>query len=112
MGFDLVTQQGVVVARSYQTDLRLDDWPHLNLGENRWRCMIPKGLLNTGVYYVSPRIGLHNLHWIVNLDPVVQFEVILDHGVSPLWNALNGHNRPGIIAPILKWDSLATERDK
>jgi len=103
VGFDLVTPEGVVVARSYQTDLPQDECPKITIGENHWRCLIPKGLLNAGTYYLSPKIGMHNMYWIVNMDAIIKFEVILDHGISPFWNVLDAHNRPGIIAPILKW---------
>ena len=109
VGFDLVTSAGVVVARSYQTDMSAGNWPLVQVGLNRWRCLIPKGLLNAGVYYVCPKIGMHCQYWIVNLDAVLQFEVVLDHGVSPFWNVLDQHNRPGIIAPILQWNDRFAE---
>jgi lipopolysaccharide transport system ATP-binding protein len=105
VGFDLINSEGVVVARTYQTDLPPERWPHVHIGKNRWRCTIPRGLLNAGAYYLCPRIGIHNMYWIVHLDPVVRFEVVLDHGVSPFWNVLDARSRPGIIAPILEWES-------
>ena len=83
--------------------IKPEEWPVLRKGENRWRCIIPKGFLNGGVYYIAPRIGRHNMYWIVNLDPAVQFKVVLDHGLSPFWNVLDGTNRPGVVAPIFKW---------
>ncbi|MGD0237326.1 MAG: ABC transporter ATP-binding protein [Syntrophorhabdales bacterium] len=103
VGFDLMTLSGATVLRSYQTDLKEADWPPIRLGKNYWCCTIPAGLLNAGVYCVSPRIGMHNMYWIVKIDSVIRFELILDHGVSPLWNSLGAHNRPGIVAPILQW---------
>ena len=103
VGFDVLASDGEVVARSYQTDVPPEEWPVLRKGENRWRCIIPKGFLNGGVYYIAPRIGRHNMYWIVNLDPAVQFKVVLDHGLSPFWNVLDGTNRPGVVAPIFKW---------
>jgi lipopolysaccharide transport system ATP-binding protein len=105
IGFDVVNSEGVVIARSYQTDLPPESWPEIQLGLNKWCCTIPRGLLNAGLYYVCPKIGVHNMYWIVNLDTTVRFEVILDHGVSPFWNTLNGSNRPGVIAPIFNWVS-------
>jgi lipopolysaccharide transport system ATP-binding protein len=104
VGFDIFASDGVVVARSYQTDSAPQDWPAPKTGENRWRCLIPKGLLNGGFYSVAPRIGMHNMYWIVNSDPAVRFEVLLDHGLSPFWNTLDKSSRPGIIAPIFRWD--------
>ena len=44
---------------------------------------------------VNPRIGIHNVSWIVHEDAVLQFRVNLTHGVSPLWNAWSEGNRPG-----------------
>ncbi|MBW1999563.1 MAG: ABC transporter ATP-binding protein [Deltaproteobacteria bacterium] len=112
VGFDLLTSGGEVIARSYQTDMDPRDWPRLKPGENIWHSVIPKGLLNGGIYYVSPKIGIHNMYWIVNMDASVQFEVVLDHGVSPFWNALDGTSRPGCVAPIFKWfSSKHKERD-
>lgn len=103
VGFDLVTGEGVMVARTYQTDMLSQNWPRVRVGQNKWRCVIPKGLLNAGLFYVCPKIGIHCQYWIVNLDPTVQFEVVLDHGDSPFWNVLDKTTRPGIIAPILEW---------
>ena len=103
VGFDLVASGGVVVARSFQTDFFADKWPTQTIGENHWTCVIPDSLLNAGTYFVSPKIGVHNQHWIVSLDTVVRFEVVLDHGVSPFWNVLTDRNRPGVVAPIFSW---------
>jgi lipopolysaccharide transport system ATP-binding protein len=105
VGFDLLASDGTTVLRSYQTDQREHEWPPQSAGTHAWSCVIPAGLLNGGTYYVSPRIGVHNLRWIVTLDAVLQFEIILNHGVSPFWNSLAGKARPGVVAPILRWIS-------
>ena len=105
IGFDLVNPDGVTLFRTYQSDLAPKDWPPVRLGENRWRCVLPGGLLNGGMFYLCPKIGLHNTEWIVDLEATVRFEIILDHGVSPLWNVLDNTNRPGLIAPIFNWES-------
>jgi lipopolysaccharide transport system ATP-binding protein len=105
VGFDLVTAEGTTAFRSYQTDQVEKSWPEQIVGIQTWRCKIPAGLLNAGHYSISPRIGIHNVKWISALDSVVQFEVILDHGVSPLWNSLSGKARPGIVAPIFSWSA-------
>ncbi|OQW97985.1 MAG: hypothetical protein BWK74_05580 [Desulfobacteraceae bacterium A6] len=106
VGFDLVSAQGETVLRSYQTDMPPEKWPKVKQGENVWRCIIPGGLLNAGHFNLCPRIGMHNMYWVVNLDAVAKFEVILDHGVSPFWSSLDSRNRPGIIAPILTWEPI------
>jgi lipopolysaccharide transport system ATP-binding protein len=104
VGFDLLSAQGEIILRSYQTDMPAEKRPKVKEGVNVWRCTIPSGLLNGGIYHLCPRIGLHNLNWIVHLDSVVQFEIILDHGVSPFWSSLDSRSRPGVIAPILRWE--------
>lgn len=106
VGFDLITPDGVVLLRSYQTDTAIDQWPKIRLGENHWYCMLPAGFLNYGMYYLCPRIGMHYMYWIVEMDAVIKFEVELDHGVSPLWNSSGGGKRPGIVAPIIPWKAI------
>jgi len=107
LGFDLVTADGTTVLRSYQTDQAEDAWPRQAKGVQQWSCRIPAGLLCGGEYFVSPRISIHNVRWLIVLEAVLQFEVILDHGVSPFWNSLSGKSRPGVVAPILEWTSDA-----
>ena len=103
VGFDLVSGDGSVVLRSYQTDTVREAWPELHLGRNSIVCTIPAGLLNDGQYLVMPRFSIHNVRWIVNGDSVVSFEADRDAGGSPL---IGG--RPGTIAPIFAWHSELT----
>jgi hypothetical protein len=49
------------------------------------------------------KINIHCREWIVDLDSLIVFKVILSHGVSPFWNVLDRTNRPGAIAPIIPW---------
>ncbi len=107
VGFDLTNSEGVTVLRSYQTDGTAESWPEVRVGANHWRCTIPGGMLNGGVYFICPRVGIHNVSWIVNIESAVEFELMLDHGVSPFWNSLSGSNRPGLVAPILRWQDAA-----
>jgi hypothetical protein len=103
VGFDLVNSQGATAFRTYQNDQAPESWPPIQSGRNRLRCVVPAGLLNGGVYLISPRVGVHHVEWMVQLDNVLQFEMVLDHGLSPLWNSQSNQNRPGAIAPILRW---------
>jgi lipopolysaccharide transport system ATP-binding protein len=105
IGFDVITEDGAVVFRSYQTDLAESDAPPLRDGRNRWLCRIPAKLLNGGIYWVCPRVGIHNQNWIVKTDPIISFQVTLDHGQSPYWNSLGPGSRPGVIAPIFEWSA-------
>ncbi len=103
VGFDLLSADGVCVLRSYQTDQPHSQWPAIRVGHNCLSCRIPRELLNGGAYYLCPRIGRHNIDWIVNSDAVLKFEIVLAHGVSPLWNTYGARNGPGMIAPVLDW---------
>jgi lipopolysaccharide transport system ATP-binding protein len=102
-GFDLSSIDGIVVFRSYLTDLSDEEMPRLKQGRNAIRCTIPPGLLNSGRYAINLRIGLHWVKWIVHRDDVLHFDVIADHGDSLF---LNDHARPGLVAPILHWESI------
>jgi lipopolysaccharide transport system ATP-binding protein len=104
VGFDLANYEGLTVFRTYQTDLPLEHWPSIRKGRNRWRCTIPKTLLNGGEYVVNPRIGIHNISWVVNTDAALRFRILVAGGLSPLWGG-----RPGVIAPILQWKAVPRE---
>jgi lipopolysaccharide transport system ATP-binding protein len=109
IGFDLMSDNSGVVLRSYDTDVDPEIRPKVVLGQNRLRCEIPAGLLSQGRYQIAPRIGLHNQEWIVHPEPLIQFQTHFGHGRSPFWATLDGKNRPGAIAPILKWQSTGEE---
>ena len=79
IGFDLATSDGTVVLRTYQTDTAQEEWPRLAIGRNSIGCSIPAGLLNSGRYFVMPRIGLHYVRWIVHMESVISFEVHRGH---------------------------------
>lgn len=107
IGFDLTNEDGIVVFRSYHHDGKPEEWPQLKLGSNSIYCEIPAELLREGTYHISPKISLHATKWIVNSDPVLSFDIELNHGVSPYWTFYNKINRPGIISLIFPWKSKA-----
>jgi lipopolysaccharide transport system ATP-binding protein len=103
IGFDLTNDDGIIILRTYQNDSQPDSWPDLKVGYNSIFCEIPGELLNAGLYYICPKISLHFKKWIINGDPLLSFEIELNHGMSPFWNAINRSNRPGSLAMILPW---------
>ena len=103
VGFDITDEDGVVILRTYHNDSKQEEWPSLQKGLNAIYCEIPGEFLNVGTYYISPKISLHCKKWILNADPVLSFDVELNHGVSPFWNVLNKSNRPGSLALIIPW---------
>lgn len=103
VGFDLFDSEGGTVFRTYQTDAPREEWPAARIGRNVWRCKLPKGLLNEGTYYISPRFSIHYVKWLIQEDAVIQFRMRLRHGKSPLWDTMSDGARPGQIAPVLDW---------
>ena len=103
IGFDITDEDGVVIFRTYQNDSKQEEWPSFQKGSNSIYCEIPSEFLNVGTYYISPKISLHCKKWIFNADPLLSFEIELNHGVSPFWNVLSKSNRPGALALIIPW---------
>ncbi|HEY3268711.1 MAG TPA: polysaccharide ABC transporter ATP-binding protein [Armatimonadota bacterium] len=113
IGFDLVRADGVTVLRSYQNDEAEPQWPAMHEGVNHLRCLLPRNMLNAGEYGVVPRISLHCSRWISSSEePVVQFSISLSHGESPFWSILGSVKRPGVIAPILGWNTSTVTRSE
>lgn len=103
VGFDLTNEDGTILLRSYHHDSYLEDWPVLKKGLNSIYCDIPDSLLREGTYFISPKISLHATKWIINGDPLLSFEIELNHGVSPFWSYYNKSNRPGALSIVLPW---------
>jgi lipopolysaccharide transport system ATP-binding protein len=103
IGFDITNENGMTILRTYHNDSQSDNWPNLKVGYNSILCELPEDFFNAGTYYVSPKISLHCKKWIINSDPVLSFEVELNHGLSPFWNRISKANRPGSLAMILPW---------
>jgi hypothetical protein len=107
IGFDLIADDGTVILRAYDTDDPDQAVRVREPGTYRLICKIPDGLLHGRRYLVAPRLSIHNQKWIVHCDPLISADVALDHGRTPYWASLNAQTRPGLIAPLLKWDSEA-----
>jgi lipopolysaccharide transport system ATP-binding protein len=103
IGFDISNENGVIILRTYQNDGPSDSWPTLKTGKNSILCELPEGFFNAGTYYISPKISLHCKNWIINSDPLLSFDVEVNHGLSPFWNRITKANRPGSVAIILPW---------
>src|ERR1039457_4490292 len=106
IGFDLTNENGIIIFRSYQHDSIEEEWPKLLLGFNSIYCEIPSELLREGTYFISPKISLHGVKWIINSDPLLSFDIELNHGVSPYWSYYNKANRPGVLSLVVPWKNL------
>jgi lipopolysaccharide transport system ATP-binding protein len=109
IGFDLTNDEGIVVFRTYHHDNCEEEWPKLKKGSNSIYCDIPDSLLREGTYYISPKISIHAKNWIVDSDPLLSFDVELNHGLSPFWSFYNKSNRPGLLSVIIPWKNCKQE---
>src|ERR1039457_3535383 len=73
IGFDLTNEDGIIIFRSYQHDGIEEEWPKLKEGINSIYCDIPSKLLREGTYFISPKVSLHGVKWIINSDPILSF---------------------------------------
>jgi lipopolysaccharide transport system ATP-binding protein len=103
IGFDITNEDGIVVFRTYHNDGKEESWPKLEVGLNTISCMIPGGLFNNGTYYICPKISLHFKKWIIDGNPLLSFDIEINHGESPFWNRISKKSRPGSFALILPW---------
>ena len=103
IGFDLTNEDGIIILRSYHHDNYQEEWPVLKEGFNSIFCDIPDSLLREGTYFISPKISVHDKKWIINGDPLLSFDVEMNHGVSPYWTFYNKSNRPGALSIVLPW---------
>jgi lipopolysaccharide transport system ATP-binding protein len=102
VGFVLYNNNAEVLLWSISTDAAEKDWPTIDVGEIELRCLLPKRLLNEGVYRLEINAGLHHREYICRPGyntPSISFEIQGGLSDSPYWfNA-----RPGLFAPEWKW---------
>jgi lipopolysaccharide transport system ATP-binding protein len=103
IGYSLYAESGELLYRSCQTDAAPQDWPRLRLGKITLRGKIPSRLLNEGTYRVDLVAALHNREWIFDpnrASPSVFLDLQGGLSDSPLRNV----KRPGLLAPVLRWE--------
>ncbi|MCC7400748.1 MAG: ABC transporter ATP-binding protein [Chitinophagaceae bacterium] len=106
IGFDITDQDGIIIFRTYHNDGDEAIWPKLEIGLNLIYCEIPEKLLGAGNFFICPKISLHFKKWIIDGNPVLSFEVEINHGVSPFWNRISKSTRPGYLSLIIPWGKV------
>jgi lipopolysaccharide transport system ATP-binding protein len=100
IGFELEGESGDLVFLSFHNDinslLRKDSFAK---GTYYFKATLPNRLLNSKVYFISPRIGLHRKKWLFRYEKVVKFNVQFQIDNSNFFVA----KRPGVIGPLIKW---------
>ncbi len=104
IGYALHTADGRLLYWSLITDTDEYTWPRIALGHCRLKSRIPSRLLNEGEYTLDLMLGLHYREWLVEPRrnaPTISFNIRGGLSDSPYWIS----RRPGVFAPVLKWDA-------
>jgi lipopolysaccharide transport system ATP-binding protein len=110
VGYTLLTEDGQTVYYSFQTDESQERVPQIVRGRNVLRTRIPPRFLNEGTYRVEAMVALHWRLWIVhpgNSGPSVTLVISGGLSDSPYWYT----RRPGFMAPVMPWESVAGGND-
>jgi len=104
VGYAIYSDQGRLLYWSYQTDQSPEMWPDLRKGICVLRSRIPQQFLNEGKYQIELIGGLHFREWLFEPGksaPAIFMTIQGGLSSSPLWMT----KRPGILAPVLQWQS-------
>lgn len=97
VGFQLVTEGGIVVIDSHDQDSQ-DIFPNgRGAGTYVGRCRLPALLLNEGAYVLNLVAYMPGRDFLVLEEGVLSFEVLYVGGVGP------SPRKPGIVRPALEW---------
>lgn len=111
IGYAIYSEEGNLLYWSYQTDTNEEEWPKLKIGFNCIKSQIPERLLNQGNYRIEFISSLHFKEWLcqpgVN-TPTIFLKIQGGLSDSPYWMI----QRPGLLAPVMKWQNIDLGCDK
>lgn len=103
VGYALYDENNNLLYWTNFNDTNEEEWPQLSKGKFCFTGLIPKRFLNEGLYRIEPMVSMYFREWIIQPGvnaPILYFEVKGGLSDSPYWLA----RRPGILAPLLKWN--------
>ncbi|MBI5966002.1 MAG: ABC transporter ATP-binding protein [Chloroflexi bacterium] len=104
VGYAIYSEDGALLYWTYNIDTTEDLWPLLNEGKFKIRSKIPHRFLNEGVHKIEMIASLHFREWLLepgHNNPSVLLTIHGGLSDSPLWFI----RRPGLLAPVLKWEN-------
>jgi lipopolysaccharide transport system ATP-binding protein len=110
IGLGIYDERGQLLFWSFTTDEAEQRWPRLNRGPVQLSIKIPARLLNEGTYRVELLASLYYRAWLFEPGrnaPSITFSIQGGLSDSPYWD----RKRPGILAPVLSWNSQTISRD-
>ena len=105
VAYYLYSADGDFIYYSQSTDMPIESWPEVRIGENLFRTKLPKRLLSEGEYSLRIVVSLYQRAWIFepNTTPITLYLSIKgDMSDSPYWTT----RRATMISPVLAWESL------
>ena len=105
VGYEVYSQDGDRIFRTYHSDTAEEQWPALHIGHNVLHTSIPAHFLNEGEYRVELMVSLHKRHWITEPGqnaPAVFLTISGGLSQSPYWTA----KRPGFLGPVMEWRTV------
>jgi lipopolysaccharide transport system ATP-binding protein len=108
VGYAVFDASGLLLYWSYHTDAGETLAPPLTRGRNHITARIPSRFLNEGTYRIELIGGLHFRQWLFEpgvTAPSVTYQISGGLSDSPLWM----QKRPGILAPVLKWETATDD---
>jgi lipopolysaccharide transport system ATP-binding protein len=103
IGYAIYCEDGTLLYWSFQTDGPEENWIELSKGINVLRCKIPNRFLNEGTYRIECIGRLHPGQWLFEPGrnaPPIFLTILGGLSDSPYWM----NRRPGILAPVMKYD--------
>mgnify|MGYP004410312551 FL=1 len=95
------------ICHSRDTDSISKNYFHREIGNYKTNITFPGGLLNAGSYKLRVEVAQFNGDSYDHLNPF-SFE-LLDLGTFASGSQY-GRQRPGILAPLLKWDTVEIDK--
>ena len=109
VGYAIYNEDNQLIYWTFNTDQDESSWIKIGKGGISMATKIPSEILNEGTYRVDMIAALHNRSWILKPDttqPSVSFRRGGRFSNSPYWI----NKRPGIIAPLLKWELIRNKK--
>jgi lipopolysaccharide transport system ATP-binding protein len=103
IGVGIYSEDGLPLFWSFMRDASEADWPDVRPGLVKLCIRIPARWLNEGTYGLELLAGLHYQRWLLpprGKVPSIQFHILGGLSDSALWD----RKRPGLLAPVLRWE--------
>jgi lipopolysaccharide transport system ATP-binding protein len=103
LGFDLCTQQGDVIWRSFVDDAKSSFEGAWRPGTYKSVCIIPPDLLSDQTYELAFLAGIHQVRWITKGEVRL---TLFYQNIDGVNSHYSDTSRPGVLMPLLEWRTV------